>query len=47
MIYRYYTLEASKKMQFYKVPKYILSDKRFENISLDAKVLYAIMMDSI
>lgn len=47
MIYRYYTLEASKKMQFYKVPKYILSDKRFENISLDAKVLYAIMMDRI
>jgi len=41
----YYYGNESEQFVFYQVPKLLFSDSRFENIPIDAKVLYGLMLD--
>ena len=40
----YYGIEA-EQFSFYRVPRLLIKDKRFENLSSDAKLLYGLMLD--
>lgn len=40
----YYRLE-SEQFTFYRIPKLLVTDERFRNISTDAKLLYGLMLD--
>jgi hypothetical protein len=40
----YYGIEA-EQFAFYRVPRLLIKDERFRNISSDAKLLYGLMLD--
>ena len=40
----YYGIEA-EQFAFYRVPRLLIKDKRFRNLSSDAKLLYGLMLD--
>lgn len=40
----YYGNEA-EQYNFYRIPKLLFTDKRFENVSIEAKVLYGLLLD--
>ena len=40
----YYGIEASQ-FSFYRVPRLLIKDNRFRNLSSDAKLLYGLMLD--
>ena len=40
----YYGIEA-EQFSFYRVPRLLIKDKRFENLSSDAKLLYGLLLD--
>lgn len=40
----YYGKEA-EQFNFYRIPKLLFADKRFSNISVEAKVLYSLLLD--
>ena len=40
----YYGIEA-EQFSFYRVPRLLIKDKRFENLSSDARLLYGLMLD--
>lgn len=42
----YYTNEA-EQFTFYRIPKVLFTDRRFENLSVEAKVLYGLMLDRV
>ena len=40
----YYGIEA-EQFSFYRVPRILIKDKKFKNLSSDAKLLYGLMLD--
>ena len=40
----YYGIEA-EQFSFYRVPRLLIKDERFKNLSSDAKLLYGLMLD--
>ena len=40
----YYGIEA-EQFSFYRVPRILIKDKRFKELSSDAKLLYGLMLD--
>ena len=40
----YYGIEA-EQFSFYRVPRLLMKDERFKNLSSDAKLLYGLMLD--
>jgi len=40
----FYGAEA-EQYSFYRIPKTLFSDKRFKTVSMEAKVLYGLMLD--
>ena len=43
--FRYFTGNESEMLTFYRIPKMLITDKHFRNISNDAKILYGLMLD--
>lgn len=42
----YYGIEA-EQFSFYRVPRLLIKDERFKQLSSDAKLLYGLMLDRI
>lgn len=40
----YYGIEA-EQLSFYRVPRMLVKDERFKDLSSDAKLLYGLMLD--
>ncbi|MBP5194465.1 MAG: replication initiator protein A [Lachnospiraceae bacterium] len=47
MGFDYYYVEESESYIFYRIPKILITDERFETLSTDAKVLYGLLLDRI
>lgn len=45
MSYDYFYEEQSDQFSFYKIPKSLFTEQRFQGISTDAKVLYGLLLD--
>lgn len=45
MNFDYFYGQQSEVFSFYRIPKVILTDERFWNISTDTKLLYGILLD--
>ena len=41
----FFKIEESEQYAFYRVPKLLFSNKRFWNLSADAKLLYGLLLD--
>ena len=41
----YFYGHEAEQYSFYRIPKQIISDSRFRNVSTDAKLLYGLMLD--
>ena len=41
----YYSKESLNKFTFYKMPKFLFIDEKYKRLSLDAKVLYSLIID--
>ncbi len=47
MTFDYFYPEQAEQFAFFRIPKILFKDKRFKNISTDAKVLYGLMLDRV
>lgn len=47
MAFDYFYPEQAEQFAFFRIPKILFKDKRFKNISTDAKVLYGMMLDRV
>ena len=47
MKFDYFYPEQAEQFAFFRIPKILFRDKRFKNISTDAKVLYGLMLDRV
>ncbi len=47
MGFDYFYGPQAEQFAFFRIPKVLFTDKRFENISTDAKVLYGMMLDRV
>ncbi len=47
MDYEYFRIEESEQFSFFRIPKALFTDKEFEVLSTDAKLLYGILLDRI
>ena len=47
MAFDYFYPEQAEQFAFFRIPKILFKDKRFKNISTDAKVLYGLMLDRV
>ncbi len=47
MIFDYFYPDQAEQFAFFRIPKVLFKDKRFKNISTDAKVLYGLMLDRV
>lgn len=47
MQFDYFYQEESENYAFYRTPKVLCTDKRFQGLSSDAKLLYGILLDVI
>lgn len=47
MDYEYFRIEESERFSFFRIPKALFTDKEFEVLSTDAKLLYGILLDRI
>lgn len=45
MPFDYFYGQRADQYAFYRIPKVLFSDKRFENLSTDAKLLYGVLLD--
>ena len=45
MVFDYFYGPQADQFAFYRIPKVLFTDRRFENISTDAKTLYGILLD--
>ncbi|MBQ4517149.1 MAG: replication initiator protein A [Clostridia bacterium] len=45
MNFDYYYGNESEQFVFYRIPKMLFKDKLFKDVSIDAKVLYGLMLD--
>ena len=41
----YFYGKEAEQYNFYRIPKHLFKDKRFEKVSIEAKVLYGILLD--
>ena len=41
----YYYGKEAEQYNFYRIPKLLFTDKRFEKVSIEAKVLYGLLLD--
>ena len=41
----YYYGDEAEQYSFYRIPKVLFTDSRFKGISVDAKVLYGLLLD--
>lgn len=41
----YFYGQEAEQYSFYRIPKQLISDSRFRNVSTDAKLLYGLMLD--
>ena len=41
----FFRIEESEQYAFYRIPKLLFSNKRFWNLSADAKLLYGLLLD--
>jgi hypothetical protein len=44
-LYDYYYGQASETFSFYMIPKSLITDKKFSNLSSDSKILYGLMLN--
>lgn len=47
MDYEYFKVEESEQFSFFRIPKALFTEKEFEVLSTDAKLLYGILLDRI
>lgn len=47
MTFDYFYGPQAEQFSFFRIPKVLFTDKQFENISTDAKVLYGMMLDRV
>ena len=47
MDYEYFRVEESEQFSFFRIPKALFTEKEFEGLSTDAKLLYGILLDRI
>lgn len=47
MNYEYFNAEESGQFSFFRIPKALFTEKEFETLSTDAKLLYGILLDRI
>lgn len=45
MAYDYFYGKQPEQYQFYKLPKLLIKEEAFKNVSMDAKILYSMMLD--
>ena len=43
MDYEYFRVEESEQFSFFRIPKALFTEKEFEGLSTDAKLLYGIL----
>ena len=41
----YFYGKEAEQYNFYRIPKLLFTDKRFEKVSIEAKVLYGLLLD--
>ena len=41
----YFRLNEAEQFSFYRIPKLLITDARFQGLSTDAKLLYGLMLD--
>ncbi len=41
----YFTLSESKQFAFYRVPKALFAEEKYQSVSTDAKMLYGLLLD--
>lgn len=44
MDYEYFRVEESEQFSFFRIPKALFTEKEFEGLSTDAKLLYGILL---
>lgn len=42
---KYFTVSESEQFAFYKVPKVLFTDEKYQAVSTDAKMLYGLLLD--
>ena len=47
MIFDYFYPEEAEQFAFFRIPKALFKDKRFKQVSTDAKLLYGLMLDRV
>lgn len=47
MEFAYFQKKDSEQFSFYRIPKLLFSDERFQKLSTDAKLLYGVMLDRV
>lgn len=47
MDFEYFRVEESEQFSFFRIPKALFTEKEFEGLSTDAKLLYGILLDRI
>ena len=45
MKFDYFYGRQAEQFSFYQIPKLLITDERFADISMDAKLLYSLMLD--
>ena len=46
-MFNYFSGDESQQFTFYRIPKILLTDERFSELSTDAKLLYGVMLDRV
>ena len=47
MMYNYFYGEQGEQYAFYRIPKILFTDERFQNMTTDAKALYGLLLDRV
>ena len=47
MTFDYFYEKQSENYSFYRIPKVLFSEEMFEKLSIEAKVLYGLLLDRI
>lgn len=47
MAFDYFYGAQSQQFAFYRIPKVLFTDNRFQNISTEGKVLYGLLLDRV
>ena len=44
---QYFYVQQAEQFSFYRIPKLLFEDRRFSKISIEAKLLYSILLDKM